>query len=258
MASREEERARLREERQLAEAGAEDQAQRQRMIKLIGAAVFLAIIAVVVAIVVSQSGDDSEGGGTDLEGAAAVNADLKGLPQDGAVIGDPGAEVTLIEFGDLQCPACALYAEQVIPQLISGPVRSGDAKLEFRPWVIIGEESVPASEAAFAAGEQGRFWNFIELFYRNQGAENSGYVTDDFLTAVAEGAGVADIEQWNQDREDPRWQRLLEQNDAEAKRLAFTGTPSFAIEAGGSTTPVGIRGRLPDLTDLQAAIRQAG
>jgi protein-disulfide isomerase len=259
MASRKEEQERLREVRQQAEAGAEVQARRQRLIKLVSAAVFLAIIAIVIAIVVSQSGDDSGGGGTDLAGADSVNAQLKGLPQEGAVIGEPGAKVTLIEFGDPQCPTCALYAEQIIPQLISGPVRSGEAKLEFRPWAIIGEESVPASEAAYAAGEQGRFWNFIELFYRNQGAENSGYVDDAFLTAVAKGAGVPDIDKWNQDRKDPRWQRLLDQNDREANQLGFDGTPSLAIEVGGQTTPVsGPGGSLPQAADLEAAIRQAG
>lgn len=258
MASRNEEKERLHEERRQAEAGAETQARRQRLIKLVSAAVFLAIIAIAIAVVVSQSGD-SEGGGTDLKGADSVNAQLKGLPQEGAVIGEPGAKATLIEYGDPQCPTCALYAEQIIPQLISGPVRSGEAKLEFRPWVIIGEDSIPASKAAYAAGEQGRFWNYIELFYRNQGAENSGYVDDAFLTAVAEGAGVPDIDQWNQDRADPRWQRLLDRNDRDANRLGFTGTPSFAVEAGGRTTPVsGPGGGLPELGPLEAAIRQAG
>ncbi len=59
-------------------------------------------------------------------------------------------------------------------------------------------------QAALAAAEQDRYWNFIELFYANQGTENSGYVTDDFLTAVAEGAGVDDLDRWNADRASDR------------------------------------------------------
>ncbi len=73
-----------------------------------------------------------------------------------------------------------------------------------------------AAKAALAAGEQNRYWNFVELFYRNQGVENSGYVTDDFLENVAKGAGVPDIAKWNKDRNSSKW-------DAE---LAKVQTPS--------------------------------
>jgi protein-disulfide isomerase len=259
MASREQEKEARRDQRRQAEAEAGMRERRQRLIKLISAAAFLAIIVVVVAIVISQSGGSDGGGSTNLKDVSTVKSELQGLPQNGPTIGEPGAKVTLIEFGDPQCPTCALYAEQVIPELISGPVRSGDAKLEFRPWIIIGEDSVPAAEAAYAAGEQGRFWNYIELFYRNQGPENSGYVDDAFLTAVAKGAGVPDIDKWNQDRKDSRWQGLLDQIDREANRFGFSGTPSFAIESDSGTKPVsGPGGGLPQAADLEAAIRQAG
>ena len=105
----------------------------------------------------------------------------------------------------------------------------GTRKLEFRNWTIIGPESQDAAKAALAAGEQGRYWSFITLFYRNQGTENSGYVTDSFLQAVAEGAGVDDIEKWNQDRQSSRWDAHMAQAEAEAGRLGFAGTPSFLV-----------------------------
>ena len=173
---------------------AEEQAQerRQRLIRLGAGAVFAAVVVVAVAIVISQSGDDS-GGDTTLEGISSVQSELRGLEQQGLTLGDPDAKVTVVEFGDLQCPVCKDYSEQILPEVIEGPVRSGDAKLEFRNWTIIGPDSLDAAKAALAASEQGRYWSFITLFYRNQGAENSGYVSDSFLEAVAEGAGVEDI-----------------------------------------------------------------
>ena len=57
--------------------------------------------------------------------------------------------------------------------MIEAKVRSGEAKIEFRNFTIIDEQSGPAGAAAIAAGEQGRGWNFVELFYRNQGTEDS-------------------------------------------------------------------------------------
>lgn len=256
MASRSEEKERRREERQRAELTAAEQERRQRLVKLVSAAVFIALIAVVVAIVVSQSGDDSGGGGDpNLTGVAKVEAQLRGLPQNGAVLGDPSASKTLIEYGDLQCPVCKLYSEQVLPRFFSNQVRDGEVKIEFRPWVIIGPDSTPASEAAYAAGEQGRFWSFIELFYRNQGEENGGYVTDDFLTSIAKGAGVKDIARWNSDRKDSRWKRELSRNDASAAAFGFMGTPSFAIQSdGGQAEPIGQSGSATSPGQIAAAI----
>ena len=85
-----------------------------------------------------------------------------------------------------------------------------------------------AGAAAIAAGMQNRGWNFIELFYRNQGTENTGYITDEFLTVIAKGAGVKDIARWNVDRRSRPALREVAHTTNQARALGFTGTPSFA------------------------------
>ena len=75
----------------------------------------------------------------------------------------------------------------------------------------------PRCQAALAAAEQNRYWEFIENFYANQGIENSGYVTDDFLTEIANDAGVPDIDKWNADRESAAIAKQVEQTDAQAR-----------------------------------------
>ena len=207
--------------------------RRQNLIKLASALAFIAVAVVVVLIVIS--GNQSEGGdSSDLEGVAEVKQELSGIPQDGMILGDPKAKVTVLEFADLQCPVCKGYSEEVLPQIIENRVRSGEAKLSFRNFTIIDELSIPAGAAALAAGEQGRGWNFVELFYRNQGIERSGYVTDEFLTAIAEGAGVPDIDKWNQDRKSKAILEEVSASTAEAQELGFNGTPSFAMEGPGA------------------------
>jgi protein-disulfide isomerase len=233
MASRAEEKQKRREERQRAEADAAVRERRQRLVKLISAAVFLAVIAIVVAVVVSQSGGGSSGGNaSDLSGVSKVNSELQGIPQNGPVLGDPSAKATLVEYGDLQCSTCQFYAERVLPGVISSQVRTGKAKIEFRPVEVIGPDSVPAAAGAGAAGEQGRYWSYIEVFYANQGGENSGYVTDDFMTAVAKAAGVPDIGKWDGDRKSSKWTTQIHQHQSEFENFGFTGTPSFAIQSG--------------------------
>ena len=206
--------------------------RRQRLIKLGSAAAFIAVVAVAVLIVVSSgsSGGDPKNVGE----VAEVEQLLDGIPQNGLALGEPDALVILFEFGDLQCPACKAYAEEILPQVIENRVRSGEAKLVFSNYTIIGPESTPAGAAAIAAGEQGRGWNFIELFYRNQGAENSGYVTDKFLTAIAKHAGVRDIARWNRERKSKRVIAQVERTTSAAiNDLGFSGTPSFAMLEGG-------------------------
>jgi protein-disulfide isomerase len=231
--------------------GAGDGKRRESLIKLASAMAFLAIVGVAVLIVVTQS--QTSGGDTNLEGVADVRKLLDGLPQHGMLLGEPKAKVTLIEFGDLQCPVCKGYAEEVLPQVIEGQVRNGDAKLDFRNYTIIGPQSTPAGAAAIAAGEQGRGWSFVELFYRNQGAEDSGYVTDSFLTALARGAGVPDVARWNRDRKSAWVLEQVATTTAQAERLGFSGTPSFAIEGPG-TSGVETLGAAPSQADLESAI----
>lgn len=229
--------------------------RRRRVVQLGSAAAFLAIAAVAVLIAISQS--ETEGGDTSLEGTAEVERELAGIPQDGLVLGDPSAAVTLIEFGDLQCPVCKGYAEEVVPEVIDSRVRGGAARIEFRNFTIISQESVSAAAAAVAAGRQGRGWDFIELFYRNQGIERSGYVTDEFLTGVARGAGVPDIARWNADRKSRRVLSEVSADTAEAERLGLSGTPSFAVEGPG-TNGLEPLGTLGSAGELEAAIDAVG
>jgi protein-disulfide isomerase len=229
---------------------------RQKPIKAASAAAFLALAAVAVLIVISQS---QSGGGDsgNIQHASEVNRELAGIPQSGMVLGRPGTKAILVEFGDLQCTSCKSYSENVLPQIVENQVRGGEARLDFRNYTIIGAESKPAGAAAIAAGEQGRGWNFVEIFYRNQGSEDSGYVTDEFLTAVANAAGVPDIAEWNAARKSERVLAEVARSTSQAESLGFTGTPSFAVEGSGS------RGLEPlenpaSVGSLESAISSAG
>jgi protein-disulfide isomerase len=227
---------------------------REKLLQIASAAVFLTIVVVAVVIVVSAN--SGSGGDTNLEDVGLVKSELKGIPQHGLVLGQPGAKVTLIEFGDLQCPVCKGFSEEIVPAVIDSKVRSGEAKIEFRSYTIISQESTPAAAAAIAAGEQGRGWNYVDLFYRNQGAEASGYVTDEFLTEIARGAGVPDISAWDRARKSKAVLAEVERQTAEAQRLGFTGTPSFAVE-GPATEGVKTLGTPSSAGGLEEAIEEA-
>jgi protein-disulfide isomerase len=206
--------------------------RRKQLLQIASAAAFLAIVVVAVLIVLNSG--ETDGGDTNLEGTGQVERELQGIPQSGLTLGEPGAKVTLYEFGDLQCPVCKAFSEEIVPEVIDSKVRNGEAKIEFRNFTIISEESIPAAAAAIAAGEQGRGWDFIDLFYRNQGQEASGYVTGEFLTELARGAGVPDLARWNRDRESSAVLDRVQRESEEAQRLGLSGTPSFVISGPGT------------------------
>jgi protein-disulfide isomerase len=224
--------------------------RRQRLLQMAAGAAFLVLALVLVLIVVSSS--DGDGGDTTIEETAEVNRALSGIQQDGMVLGDPQAPVELVEFGDLQCPVCAGYAKEILPAIIENQVKKGEVKIDFRNLTIIGEESIPAGAAALAAGEQGRGWNYLELFYRNQGEERSGYVTDEFMEAVARAAGVKNLAKWNQERKQLTGE--VEKTTAEAQELGFNGTPSVAMEGPGTNglEPLGTPGSTGSLEEAIA------
>jgi len=231
-----------------------DADRRTRMLQLAAGAAFLAVAVVLVLIVVATS-SSGDGGDTEIESAAEVNRQLAGIPQQGMVLGDADAPVEVVEFADLQCPYCKAFTEEVLPPLIENQVKNGQVRIAFHNFTIIGEQSLPAGAAALAAGAQGRGWNFVELFYENQGAEDSGYAGDAFLEAVAKGAGVKDIAKWNRERS--QFTAEVEATTAEAQQLGFNGTPSVAIK-GPKTDGLEPIETPSSAGDLEAAIEEAG
>lgn len=249
------EREKRREQRLREETKVESKDRRKRLLQFGAGTVFVAIVAVAV-LIVASSGGSGGGDAANLKEASEVDSLLTGIPQGGLSLGSPTAKVELFEYGDLQCPVCKAYSEEVLPTLIEGPVKAGKVKLVFRNFTIIGPESVPAGAAALAAGEQGRGWNYLELFYRNQGKENSGYATDEFFTAVAKGAGVKSISRWNEDRKSSQISNAVSETTEEAKKFGFTGTPSFAIKGPG-TKGIELLGTPSSAGELESSIQEA-
>jgi protein-disulfide isomerase len=205
---------------------------RTRRLALLGGAVALALLVVVVAVVISQGGNDDPD--NTKSSPAATEKGLTGIPQRGVTLGNPDAPATLLEFADLQCPFCAEYATQVLPAVVDRYVRSGKLKLQLRLLAFLGPDSKRGADVAAAATLQNRLWQYSELFYRNQGPENSGYATDSFLRGLARDTPGLDVAQVSKDLDTPPATRLLRQADRQAKALGVTGTPSFFLVRRGA------------------------
>jgi protein-disulfide isomerase len=192
----------------------------------VGAALFIGVVV----IAVSRSGGDEQ---SVLEGGTEAVAVFAGVPQAGTLLGRADAPVVMSEFGDLQCPFCARYANVALPGLVRRYVRTGRVRMELNIGRFLGPDSDPAARAAAAAGRQNKLWQFAEVFYRNQGAENSGYVNERFIHDVAEAVPGLDPDRLMRDLDTPAVERAVAAVDARARRLGVTSTPTFFLGRRG-------------------------
>lgn len=176
--------------------------------------------------------------------------DLGGIPQDGTTLGDRDAPVTIQLYEDFQCPYCAQFARGTLPEVVDRYVRPGDAKLVSETMVFLGQDSVTAARAAFAAGEQDRYWQYALLLFENQGAENSGYVTDEFLTDQAEKIEGLDVGRWQEAR-GRGYEEELRAVQQRAGTAGVNSTPSIEVSGPGGERL--LRGAVP-IEEVERAV----
>jgi protein-disulfide isomerase len=96
---------------------------------------------------------------------------------------------------------------------------------------------------AHAAALQDRLWDYSDLFFRNQGPENSGYATNAFLERLARQTPGLDADQLADDFANAKAGALTRQAERLANRLEVDGTPSFyLVRDGGQPEPIEIDG----------------
>ncbi len=240
MASNAEQKNEARLKREAAQAAAAAAAKRNRNLQVLGGIIFAALVVVVLVVVIS--GGDKEKGpaglGADDSGQVAGVAETKtlltGLEQSGFALGDPKAPVTVIEFLDVQCPFCKQHQIDEQPTIIKELVRTGKAKLRMAPIALpqMGEDSEAGRIVATRLAAKGKAWDFINLFYWNQGDEGTGYVTNPFLTKLT--ASIPGTTSADADRNaSPEVTAKLKEIDELQGALSVTGTPSFAIGRTG-------------------------
>jgi protein-disulfide isomerase len=165
--------------------------------------------------------------------ADEVNEMLDGIPQDGLALGDPDAPVTLVEFADLQCPFCAQWALESLPVYVADYVRDGKLRIELRPLTFIGNDSDTGAQVALAAGKQGYGWNAVDLMYRNQGGENTGWISSDFIAALGKSIPGLDADQMLDDMASDEVRQAIDDAAADAQEKDIDSTPSFLLGPTG-------------------------
>jgi protein-disulfide isomerase len=208
-------------------------AARKQRLWLLGALAVVAAAVVAAAIAIGGAGGDSAGTTTGRpEGRAAVGGLFAGIPQTGVELGDPRAPVSVTEFADLQCPFCGASARDELPGVVTRYVRPGSVKLVFRNLAFLGPDSLRGARFVAAAALQNRLWQTVDLIYRNQGEENSGWLNDAYLRRVGVAAGV-DVARAFAQRGSVAARALVEEARSAGKAADVKETPTYVIARGG-------------------------
>ena len=178
--------------------------------------------------------------------------------ENGKSIGDPNAKVKIQIFEDFQCPSCKEFTTSIEPQLVASTyITSGQVYYEFMQFPFIDSASVTkeshqAANASMCALEQGRFWDYHDLLFTNQGSvENGGGFTDKRLQVFAQSLGL-DMGKFNQCFSANKYSSEIDTEYQQGVSLGVTGTPTVFLN-GKTVTP----GFVPDYTALKSAIDAA-
>lgn len=157
--------------------------------------------------------------------------------------GSPDAQVTLLEYGDYECPYCgqAYYVINELRDLFGDGLR-----LVYRnfPLTTVHPHAQHAAEAAEAAGAQGRFWEMHDTLYEHQ-----NQLTDRHLKLYASQIGL-DMSRFNREISVHAWAPRVREDFLSGARSGVNGTPTFFING---VRHVG----LVDVPSLQMAIEDA-
>jgi protein-disulfide isomerase len=138
------------------------------------------------------------------------------------VQGSPDAAVTLVEYGDYECPYCGA-AHAIVKEVQA--VLGDDLRFVFRhfPLAQIHPHAERAAEAAEAAGAQGRFWEMHDLLYENQRT-----LDDAYLLRFAEVLRL-DTERFALELEEGTHRERVREDFMNGVRSGVNGTPTFFI-----------------------------
>jgi protein-disulfide isomerase len=159
--------------------------------------------------------------------------------------GSATAPITVIDFSDLQCILCDRFVKSTEPQINSTYVQTGKAALVFEHLPNRGFDSFPAALAAQCTNDQGKFWQYHNLLYKNQGPIDSGWASKENLKKFASEIPGLNMAKFNSCFDSQRYKPFIEANLALAHSLGFTQTPSFVIVKSDGSNPQQLLGPQP-------------
>jgi protein-disulfide isomerase len=143
--------------------------------------------------------------------------------------GNPDAPIRIDEYSDFQCPYCARFYETTEAQLMETYVTDGTVYFVYNTFgEFIGPESAGTAEAAYCAGDQGKFWEMHDIILSNQNGENQGGFADRRLLQFAETLEL-NMDEFESCFNASKYKELIDQDMKDGIAGGVQATPSFVM-----------------------------
>ena len=190
-------------------------------------ALFLILFVGVVVVAKNKNKPIAEGQIAKIAEGAHVRKVTTPLTDASSSADPQKKEVTLVEYGDIQCPACGQYHPVVVQLLAAYP---NQLKLVFKhfPLTSIHSNAMVAAIAAESAGKQGKFFEFLDLMYSRQNAWSALPDPQSKFEEYIKELKL-NVDQFRKDQKDPAISKLINTDREEGIKNGVTGTPSFFV-----------------------------
>jgi len=191
-----------------------------------GKIIAIASVAIVLGILASVS--------SSMTGNESINLDMSrtsgtiNTAMGSPLLGSQSAPITIVEFGDYQCPNCKAWFETTKPALIENYINSGKVNLVYLDLVILGRDSFPAAEASYCAEDQGKYWEYHGLLFSSQTGIDDGWANSERLRAFAFHLEL-DMDLFNSCLDSGKYKQRVQFNIKESNKSGARATPTFFV-----------------------------
>lgn len=163
-------------------------------------------------------------------GPVLTSDQISKLPDDDAVMGDPNAPITLIEFSDFQCPFCARFFQETLPSIEENYIKTGKVKLIYRDFPLQDKhpQALLASLTAECAHEQGKFEEMHDVIFAGQADWAGNPKALDLMNSYAKQIAL-NTKQFSECVTSKKYGAEVQKDLVDAVGIGVKGTPAFFI-----------------------------
>lgn len=224
----------------LSRAERREKAKRQKQMQSIGIMILGVLVIVGGAVIISF-----------LQPKVDVAPERSYSTANGASVGDPNAPVTVEVFSSFTCIHCSNFAAETEHQIIEQYAETGQIYYTYRAFSSTIDDAGIAAQAAFCAGDQGKFWEMHDTIFANFAYTYPRKL----LTQMATSIGVEDLDAFEACIDSGIYAEQIEADVAIGQAAGITGTPSFTIN--GVMTMEGNQSLATFQQAIESALAQA-
>ena len=189
-----------------------------------GILIGILISIVIISVIVTYSSSSVETENLDVRTHGMISTTM-----GSSILGNPSAQITIVEFGDYQCHQCYNWFHNTKSTVFQNYVDTGKANFVFMDLAFLGRDSPKAAQASYCAEDQGKYWEYHNQLYTAQESQiDNGWANSERLKAFAFSLGL-DMELFDSCLDSGKYTKRVQYNIAEAKKLGASGTPTFFI-----------------------------